>query len=167
MGETEEEGMPKRIVVLDTGESDSATSLGVAPVGAVETGEGLGLPSYLEDTGETENVGTIEEPNLEKIPKMDGTPSSSPSTVSPKIRRKRRSPQTRSGRSSKPSKRTASTRSPTASGCSASALPPPRASWATSKDIWPIARAVRDQPASACVAGLRYQRSALLLLADS
>ena len=67
MGEAEIEGTPKRVVVLDTGELDSAMSLGVKPVGAVEAVEGLGLPSYLEGTGEIEDVGTIEEPNLEKI----------------------------------------------------------------------------------------------------
>lgn len=67
MGEAEIEGTPKRVVVLDTGELDSAMSLGVTPVGSVEAVEGLGLPSYLEGTGEIENVGTIEEPNLEKI----------------------------------------------------------------------------------------------------
>lgn len=67
MGETKLEGTPKRVVVLDTGELDSAISPGVTPVGAVEAVEGLGLPSYLEGTGEIENVGTIEEPNLEKM----------------------------------------------------------------------------------------------------
>lgn len=67
MGETEVRGTPKRVVVLDTGELDSAVSLGVTPVGSVEAVEGLGLPSYLEGTGGIENVGTIEEPNLEKI----------------------------------------------------------------------------------------------------
>ncbi len=36
MGETETEGTPERVVVLDTGELDSAMSLGVRPVGAVE-----------------------------------------------------------------------------------------------------------------------------------
>jgi iron complex transport system substrate-binding protein len=71
MGETEVEGTPKRVVVLDTGELDSAMSLGVTPVGAVEAVEGLGLPSYLEGTGEIENVGTIEEPNLEKIAALE------------------------------------------------------------------------------------------------
>ena len=67
MGETEVRGTPKRVVVLDTGELDSAISLGVKPVGSVEAVEGLGLPSYLEGTDGIENVGTIEEPNLEKI----------------------------------------------------------------------------------------------------
>lgn len=52
MGEAEIEGTPGRVVVLDTGELDSAESLGVTPVGAVEAVEGLGLPSYLEGTGE-------------------------------------------------------------------------------------------------------------------
>jgi iron complex transport system substrate-binding protein len=67
MGETEVSGTPERVVVLDTGELDSAMTLGVKPVGAVEAVEGLGYPSYLEGTEEIENVGTIEEPNLEKI----------------------------------------------------------------------------------------------------
>lgn len=71
MGEAKVEGTPKRVVVLDTGELDSAMSLGVTPVGAVEAVEGLGLPSYLEGTGEIENVGTIEEPNLEKIATLE------------------------------------------------------------------------------------------------
>ena len=71
MGETKVQGTPKRVVVLDTGELDSAMSLGVTPVGAVEAVEGLGLPSYLEGTGEIENVGTIEEPNLEKIAALE------------------------------------------------------------------------------------------------
>lgn len=71
MGETEVEGTPKRVVVLDTGELDSAMSLGVVPVGAVEAIEGLGLPAYLQDTGGIENVGTIEEPNLEKIAALE------------------------------------------------------------------------------------------------
>ena len=67
MGETEISGTPERVVVLDTGELDSAMTLGVKPVGAVEAVEGMGYPSYLEGTGEIENVGTIEEPNLERI----------------------------------------------------------------------------------------------------
>ena len=71
MGKTEVVGTPERVVVLDTGELDSAMSLGVTPVGAVEAVEGLGLPSYLEGTGEIENVGTIEEPNLEKIATLE------------------------------------------------------------------------------------------------
>jgi len=67
MGKTEIKGTPGRIVVLDTGELDSAMSLGVTPVGSVEAVEGLGFPSYLENTDSIEYVGTIEEPNLEKI----------------------------------------------------------------------------------------------------
>jgi iron complex transport system substrate-binding protein len=67
MGEAEISGTPERVVVLDTGELDSAMTLGVKPVGAVEAIPGEGLPSYLEGTEGIENVGTIEEPNLEKI----------------------------------------------------------------------------------------------------
>lgn len=71
MGETEIKGTPGRIVVLDTGELDSAMSLGVTPVGSVEAVEGLGFPSYLENVKSIENVGTIEEPNLEKIAALE------------------------------------------------------------------------------------------------
>lgn len=71
MGKTEISGTPERVVVLDTGELDSAMTLGVKPVGAVEAVEGLGYPSYLEGTEEIENVGTIEEPNLEKIASLE------------------------------------------------------------------------------------------------
>jgi len=71
MGKAEIEGTPKRVVVLDTGELDSAMSLGVTPVGSVEAIEGFGLPSYLEGTGKIENVGTIEEPNVEKIAALE------------------------------------------------------------------------------------------------
>ncbi len=71
MGETEVRGTPERVVVLDTGELDSAVTLGVNPVGAVEAVEGLGYPSYLEGTQGIENVGTIEQPNLEKIAALE------------------------------------------------------------------------------------------------
>jgi len=71
MGETEISGTPERVVVLDTGELDSAMTLGVKPVGSVEAVEGLGYPSYLEGTQGIENVGTIEQPNLEKIATLE------------------------------------------------------------------------------------------------
>lgn len=71
MGETEIEGTPERVVVLDTGELDSAMTLGVVPVGSVEAVEGLGFPSYLQGTKSIENVGTIEQPNLEKIAALE------------------------------------------------------------------------------------------------
>jgi len=68
MGVTEVPADPRRVVVLDTGELDSAIALGVAPVGAVESLPGEGLLDYLDDRVEgVEIVGTIEEPNLEAI----------------------------------------------------------------------------------------------------
>jgi iron complex transport system substrate-binding protein len=48
MGETQIKGTPERVVVLDTGELDSAITLGVKPVGAVEAIPGEGFPSYLK-----------------------------------------------------------------------------------------------------------------------
>ncbi|NLU68948.1 iron-siderophore ABC transporter substrate-binding protein [Streptomyces sp. HNM0574] len=60
---------PERVVVLDTGELDSAITLGVKPVGATKADVGKALPGYLpKDKVEgIENVGTIGQPNLEKI----------------------------------------------------------------------------------------------------
>ncbi len=68
MGTTKITGTPERVVVLDTGELDSAVALGVKPIGAVEAIAGEGLPAYLGDAVEgIEVVGTIEQPNIEAI----------------------------------------------------------------------------------------------------
>jgi iron complex transport system substrate-binding protein len=68
MGSTEIPERPDRVVVLDTGELDSVTALGVTPVGAVTTDVATGFLSYLEDAAAgVEQVGTIGEPNLEAI----------------------------------------------------------------------------------------------------
>lgn len=68
MGATEIPEQPERVVVLDTGELDSALSLGVTPVGAVTTAVSSGFLSYLaEDAAGVEPVGIIPEPNLEAI----------------------------------------------------------------------------------------------------
>jgi iron complex transport system substrate-binding protein len=71
MGETDIPERPERVVVLDTGELDSALSLGVTPVGAVTTDVASGFLSYLaEGATDVEQVGTIGEPNLEAIAAM-------------------------------------------------------------------------------------------------
>lgn len=68
MGETTVPANPQRVVVLDTGELDSALALGVKPVGAVSALQGGSFPSYLSDkTDGITNVGTIQQPNLEAI----------------------------------------------------------------------------------------------------
>lgn len=68
MGQSRVKLRPERVVVLDTGELDSALALGVKPVGAVEVGSGIRFPSYLLDqTDGIEIVGTIAQPNLEAI----------------------------------------------------------------------------------------------------
>jgi iron complex transport system substrate-binding protein len=72
MGETEIPARPERVVVLDTGELDSALSLGVEPVGAVTTAVSSGFLSYLaEGAADVEQVGTIGEPNLEAIAALE------------------------------------------------------------------------------------------------
>jgi iron complex transport system substrate-binding protein len=68
MGTSQITGTPKRVVVLDTGELDSAVALGVKPVGAVEPIAAAGFPAYLGDTvKDAKVVGTIEQPNIEAI----------------------------------------------------------------------------------------------------
>lgn len=67
-GTTEVPGQPRRVVVLDTGELDSALALGVTPVGAVRAPTSDGLLSYLRDeTRDVEIVGEIGDPDLEAI----------------------------------------------------------------------------------------------------
>lgn len=70
MGYVEIPAKPKRVVVLDTGELNDVTMLGITPVGALSPHmktEG-GFPQYLKDktTGVTD-VGPLLEPNLEWI----------------------------------------------------------------------------------------------------
>lgn len=68
MGTTTIPSAPTRVVVLDTGELDATIALGVVPVGAVRAPVESGFLHYLAPraTG-TELVGTITEPNLERI----------------------------------------------------------------------------------------------------
>jgi iron complex transport system substrate-binding protein len=60
---------PERVVVLDTGELDSAITLGVKPVGATKADVSKALPGYFpKDKVEgIQNVGNIGAPNMEKI----------------------------------------------------------------------------------------------------
>jgi iron complex transport system substrate-binding protein len=69
MGEVSVPDHPKRVVVLDTAELDSAITLGVRPVGATSAGTSSGFLDYLpkdELTG-IKNVGEIADPNLEAV----------------------------------------------------------------------------------------------------
>ncbi|MFE2406955.1 ABC transporter substrate-binding protein [Kitasatospora sp. NPDC059408] len=69
-GTAEIKSQPKRVVVLDSGELDDVTLLGITPVGAVSPHmktEG-GFPNYLKDKiKDTKDVGPMNEPNLELI----------------------------------------------------------------------------------------------------
>ncbi|MFI6766099.1 ABC transporter substrate-binding protein [Streptomyces sp. NPDC050355] len=69
MGNVEVNDAPKRVVVLDTDSLDSAITLGVKPVGAVQPEAGAPLSSYLPKDKLTgiKKVGLIAEPNLEAI----------------------------------------------------------------------------------------------------
>lgn len=70
MGSTEIKSAPKRVVVLDSGELDDVTLLGITPVGAVSPHlktEG-GFPTYLKgEIQGAKDVGPMAEPNLELI----------------------------------------------------------------------------------------------------
>ncbi|OEV04893.1 ABC transporter substrate-binding protein [Streptomyces oceani] len=72
-GKVEVPENPKRVVVLDTAELDSAITLGVRPVGATKADVGKDFLGYLpkKDLKGIENVGTIGQPNLEKIAELD------------------------------------------------------------------------------------------------
>jgi iron complex transport system substrate-binding protein len=73
MGETEIPAQPERVVVLDSGELDDVTLLGIEPVGAVAPHfkSGGGFPEYLAAmTENTVDVGPMEEPDLEKIAEL-------------------------------------------------------------------------------------------------
>ena len=62
------EKAPERVVVLDTGELDEVLSLGITPVGMVETEGEDPIPAYLADrVKDVEVVGTINDINIEKI----------------------------------------------------------------------------------------------------
>jgi iron complex transport system substrate-binding protein len=72
MGTAEVPVDPQRVVVLDTGELDDTLALGVKPVGAVRIDVSTDFLSYLGDQTEgIEMVGTISEPNLEKIAALE------------------------------------------------------------------------------------------------
>lgn len=70
MGQVTIPKAPQRVVVLDTGELDSVTLLGIKPVGAVipHTKTQGGFPAYLGGKADgVVDVGPMLEPNLERI----------------------------------------------------------------------------------------------------
>ena len=68
MGQTTLEAVPERIVVIDSPHLDALVALGITPVGATESGAGVGFPAYLADRlRDTESVGATSEPDLEAI----------------------------------------------------------------------------------------------------
>lgn len=69
MGEVEIPQNPEKVVVLDTDKIDTALTLGVTPVGAARAGE-TELPGYLDGLEGVETVGTLTDPDLEKIEQL-------------------------------------------------------------------------------------------------
>ena len=71
MGTTEIKGTPKRVVTLYQGATDVAVSLGVEPVGAVESWTQQPKYNYIKDKlKDTKIVGQEPAPNLEEISKL-------------------------------------------------------------------------------------------------
>ncbi|GAA3869551.1 ABC transporter substrate-binding protein [Streptomyces sedi] len=73
MGPVEVPENPERVVVLDTAELDTAITLGVVPVGAVQADATREFLDYLpqERLTDVRNVGNIAAPNLEAIHELD------------------------------------------------------------------------------------------------
>ncbi|MFG2651157.1 ABC transporter substrate-binding protein [Streptomyces sp. NPDC048436] len=69
MGDVRVPVAPKRVVVLDTAELDSAVTLGVKPVGATHVEASKGFPSYLpkDKVAGIKDVGEMLNPNMEAI----------------------------------------------------------------------------------------------------
>lgn len=69
MGEVKVPAAPKRVVVLDTAELDSAITLGVKPVGATRSDVASGFLDYLtkDQIAGIKDVGKIGAPNLEAV----------------------------------------------------------------------------------------------------
>ncbi|MFI5736747.1 iron-siderophore ABC transporter substrate-binding protein [Streptomyces anulatus] len=68
-GDVDVPASPKRVVVLDSGELDSAITLGVRPVGATHSASEDAFPSYLpaSETKDITPVGEIANANLESV----------------------------------------------------------------------------------------------------
>ncbi|MFD8965983.1 ABC transporter substrate-binding protein [Streptomyces sp. NPDC059568] len=73
MGDVEVDGVPKRVVVLDTDALDSAVTLGVTPVGATAVADHAPFSTYLpaDKLKGIKPVGLIAEPNLEAIAALE------------------------------------------------------------------------------------------------
>ncbi|MFD4480111.1 ABC transporter substrate-binding protein [Streptomyces sp. NPDC058471] len=69
MGDVKVPVAPKRVVVLDTAELDSAITLGVQPVGATHVEAASGFPGYLpkDEVSGIKDVGEMLNPNMEAI----------------------------------------------------------------------------------------------------
>jgi iron complex transport system substrate-binding protein len=69
MGPVKVPDHPRRVVVLDTAELDSAITLGVKPVGATGAGTSSGFLDYLprDEVAGITDVGDIADPNLEAV----------------------------------------------------------------------------------------------------
>ncbi|WP_369217701.1 ABC transporter substrate-binding protein [Streptomyces flavofungini] len=73
MGDVKVNAHPRRVVVLDTAELDSAISLGVRPVGSTHVEAESGFPDYLPEdkVSGIKDVGEMMTPNMEAIAALE------------------------------------------------------------------------------------------------
>lgn len=73
MGDVKVPVAPKRVVVLDTAELDSAITLGVKPVGSTHVEAASGFPGYLpeDEVSGIKDVGEMLNPNMEAIAALE------------------------------------------------------------------------------------------------
>lgn len=73
MGDVKVPVAPRRVVVLDTAELDSAITLGVKPVGSTHVEASSGFPGYLpkDKVSGIKDVGEMLNPNMEAIAALD------------------------------------------------------------------------------------------------
>ncbi|MNI04125.1 putative siderophore-binding lipoprotein YfiY precursor [compost metagenome] len=69
-GDVQVPASPARVVVLDIGALDNLLKLGIKPVGAPSILADQPYPNYLKGTEGIENIGTVNEPNLEAIDRL-------------------------------------------------------------------------------------------------
>lgn len=67
MGKTKLAKKPEKIITLDNGALDNLMALGVKPIGAATVVADQPFPAYIKGVEGIQNIGTIDQPNLESI----------------------------------------------------------------------------------------------------
>ncbi|MGC5325128.1 ABC transporter substrate-binding protein [Brevibacillus sp. SYSU BS000544] len=67
MGKTKLPKKPEKVITLDNGALDNLMALGVKPIGAATAVADQPFPAYIKNVDGIQNIGTIDQPNLESI----------------------------------------------------------------------------------------------------